>query len=128
MDIFFTDPSDAPVPPNEMRIRSLTAESYPDKRRVKVYLEVTPFQKRPVGEITIQNQRGIQVAVINIIEPMENKMEFTMHLREAEPEGVYTIHATLAYTELIEEEDDSGEVVVSPKTVVIDTSEITIEI
>ena len=42
MDIFFQDPTDIPLPPEEVRIRELTAEPWPDGRRVRVYVELTP--------------------------------------------------------------------------------------
>lgn len=102
MSLFFPDPNDPPLPPQEVRIRRLSAEPWHDRRRVRVYLEVTPFQKRPHGEIRITNERGEEVANLSIIGAMLPKMEFTVHLREAEPHGTYTIHASLYYQEMLE--------------------------
>lgn len=84
MDIFFTDPTDIPLPPGEVRIRQFRAQPRPDGLRVKLYLELTPFLQRPNGEIWVRNALGEELASISIIETMDPKMEFTVHLRGAE--------------------------------------------
>ncbi|MEN8172069.1 MAG: hypothetical protein ABFS03_04235, partial [Chloroflexota bacterium] len=62
MDIFFTDPNDIPLPPDEVHIRKLSAEPWPDKKRVHVNLEISPFQKRPSGEIILTDSDGEEAA------------------------------------------------------------------
>ena len=99
MDIFFQDPSDIPLPPEEVRIRQFRAEPWPDHRRVRVYLEITPFQKRPNGEIKITDATGTEVANLSIIETIDPKMDFTVHLRADVLGGVYTASATVYYYE-----------------------------
>ncbi len=108
MDIFFQDPSDVPLPPDEVRIRQFRAEPWPDQRRVRVFLEITPFQKRPHGEIKIVDGSGEEVATLTIIEALDPKMDFTMHLRGAEPGGRFTASAIVYYYEP-EEQDPGGE-------------------
>ena len=66
---------------------------------MRVYLEVTPFQKRPNGEIIITNAGGDELANISIIETMDPKMEFTLHLRGAELRGPFTVSAYIFYYE-----------------------------
>lgn len=100
MDIFFQDPGDIPLPPDEVRIREFQAEPWPDGRRVRVYLEVTAFQKRPSGEIIIVDEHGDEVANIAIIETIDPKMEFTIHLRSPDRGGEYTAMTTVFYTEI----------------------------
>ncbi len=97
MDIFFTDPTDIPLPPDEVRIRQLVASPWPDGHRVSVALHITPFQKPPSGEINIINAVGDELAIINIIETVDPKMEFTMHLRGAEIIGPLQVNAFLFY-------------------------------
>jgi hypothetical protein len=99
MDIFFTDPSEVPLPPDEVRIRSLRAEPWPDGRRVRVYFEVDPFQKRPNAEIRVLDEEDVELASLNVIETMERKMEFTMHLRRGDPRGRFQVNAVLFYAE-----------------------------
>ncbi len=106
MDIFFSDPTDIPLPPEDVRIRRFEVNPWSDGRRVRVYLEVTPFQKRPNGEISITNFAGDELASISIIETMDPKMEFTLHLRGAELRGPFTISAYIFY---YAEANDSSE-------------------
>lgn len=98
MDIFFQDPSDIPLPPEEVRIRQFSAQPRHDGRRVRVILEITPFQKRPSGEISVRDAQGDEVANLSIIETIDPNMEFTVHLRGPKPAGQYTAAATLFYT------------------------------
>lgn len=104
MDIFFADPTEIPLPPSEVRIRALRAEPYPDARRVRVYLEVDPFQRRPNAEILILDSSGGELANASVIETMNRKMEMTLHLRRAAP-GELTLQAVLYYASLDEAQD-----------------------
>jgi len=97
MDIFFTDPTAIPLPPDKVRIKQLRAEPWQDNRRVRVYLEITPFQQRPNSEIVITDDSGKEVANVSIIETIDPRMEFTMHLRSQETAGEYHLTATLFY-------------------------------
>ena len=135
MDIFFTDPTDIPLPPAEVRIRHLRAEPWPDKRRVRVYLEVTPFQKGPNSEIEIRDADGNEVASLTIIETINPKMEMTIHLRGDAPAGIYTASATVYYYEAEEltasTEDGGGDAPLPPlpsKIKLVDQSETTFQI
>ena len=97
MDIFFQDPSEVPLPPEEVRIRDIFAEPWPDGRRVRVFLEVDPFQKRPSAELVISNDKGEEVAQTSIVEALTRKMELNMHLSEPNPAGTYTLKIILYY-------------------------------
>jgi hypothetical protein len=97
MDIFLQDPTDIPVPPDEVRIRELRAEVLPDQRRVRIYLALTPFQKRPNGEIKVINERGTEVASISIIEAIDPKMQLTIHLPQSESTGEHTLSTVIYY-------------------------------
>ena len=101
MDISFTDPSEVPLPPDEVRIRVLRANPWPDGRRVRVYLEVDPFQQRPNADLVIHDNQGQEVAHAHIIESIDREMEVTMHLRAAAEGGApFTVQATLYYATL----------------------------
>ncbi len=99
MDIHFSDTSEIPLPPQEVRVRQFDASPWQDKRRVQIYLEVTPFQKRPNGEIIVTNAMGEEVANISIIEMIDPKIELTVHLRGAELVGPFTASAWIYYSE-----------------------------
>lgn len=125
-DIFFADPADVPLPPEEVRIRDLSATPWPNGRRVKVYLEVTPFQKRPSGEMLMTNQDGQPVASASIIETIDPKMEVNLHLRTTESSGVYQLSVVLFYLQEIDEEGD--ELIEPSERMIVDEMSITLEI
>jgi len=96
MDFFFPEDNLARAVPEETHITSLNAEPWPDGYRLRVNLEVTPFQKRPYIEITLINADGDEVASTSIVEPLSWKLEFTMHIR-GDLRNPYTLNAKLYY-------------------------------
>ena len=97
MEIFFQDPNEIPLPPEAVRLVDLRADPQPGGKRLKVHLEITPFQKRPSAELTLTDPAGEQVAQASILETMARKLELNLHLRYASPAGKYTLTATLYY-------------------------------
>ncbi len=85
--------------PEETRILSMEATPYTDGKRVRLNLEITPFQVRPHIEILITNAEGEEVASASIIEPMSWKVELTLHLRDGGAHNPYTAEALLFYPE-----------------------------
>ncbi len=96
MDFFFPEDNLTRAVPEETRITSLTAEAWPDGRRLRVNLEITPFQKRPYIEVSLHDADDDEVASTSIVEPLSWKLEFTMHIR-GELRNPYTLHARLYY-------------------------------
>ncbi len=84
--------------PEETRILQLSAQPYPDGYRLRVDMEITPFQKRPSIEVTLYDAEGGEVASTNIVEPLGWKLELTMHIR-SELRNPYTLSAKLYYPE-----------------------------
>ncbi|HLD94898.1 MAG TPA: hypothetical protein VI703_11915 [Anaerolineales bacterium] len=99
-DIFFTDASEAPLPPSEVRIRALDATPRADGVRIDVHLELTPFQRRPNIDVAIADPDGREVSALSVVEAIDNKMDFTMHLRQAKPEGQYSLIVDVFYTDV----------------------------
>lgn len=97
MDIFFQDPTEVPLPPEDVRIRELKPSLWPDGRRVRIYLEVDPFQKRPNIQAAILNQHGDELAEVSIIETLTRKMEFNMHLKQVHPDDQLVVRVVLYY-------------------------------
>lgn len=103
MDAFFLDPNLERFPPEAVRILDLRAEPYPDQRRLRVGLELTPFQKRPEIEIDLTDPEGNPAGSASIIEPMGWKLELTLHVRARSlppPVGVFHLTAALSYPDL----------------------------
>ncbi len=98
MDFFFPEDDLQRMAPEETHITLLTAEPYPDGERVRVNIEITPFQTRPYIEVIVTDAKGDEVATASIVEPMAWKLEFTIHLRGAK-QSPFTIQATLFYPE-----------------------------
>ena len=96
MDFFFPEDNLQRMTPEETRITSLSAEPYPDGYRLRVNIEVTPFQKRPYIEVTLNDADGEEIASSSIVEPLTWKLEFTMHIR-GELKNPYTVEAKLFY-------------------------------
>ena len=129
MDIFFADPSEVPLPPNEVRIRELNVDPWPDGKRLRVYLEVDPFQRRPNADLTLLDQDGQELSSVSIIESMTRKMELVMHLRNA-ASGSCTLQATLYYATLPESTEPGGDPQPEPMLdrQVVDTRQVTFEL
>ena len=130
MDIFFDNPNDPPVQPEEMAIRSLVSKPYEDGRRVRIDFEITPFVEYPNLEIEVHNQAGQLAASLSVVEAVENNMTFTLHLREAQPGGDYTLSMTLFYTDLspLEEEESTIKDILIENKRVVDHKQINFSI
>jgi hypothetical protein len=97
---FVTDPELAPRPRDEIRIEAFAVSPYPDGRRVRIELEMTPFAPvdRPNLEITVRNENGEIVGSLSVIESVQRKLSLTTHLREPQPQGRYEFTAELFYS------------------------------
>lgn len=85
-------------PKDEIRIEELVITPYPDRFRVHIHIQVTPFQERPNLILVAHNQEDRIVSELNIIETMHYDMEFTLHIRNMQdPAGMYTLTADLFY-------------------------------
>lgn len=94
-------PPEDGLPPNEVKITELRVEPWPeDARKVRVHLNLTPFLERPNIEVIIQDPKAQEVASIYIVESIDDRMTFTMHIRSETMEpGTYTLTASLQYPE-----------------------------
>lgn len=90
-----------PLPPEAMRILELKSEPVQDAgpTRLRVYVEVTAFQQRPYLEVTLSDEQDREIASVSIIEPMQRKNVFTMHLRGPQQAGKFWLAARLFYPE-----------------------------
>lgn len=96
-EIEFYEEDHIPQPPDAVKIEALLARVYPDGRRVRLDIRLTPFMERPNIELTITNAEGHEVASLSIIESMHHVFEMTAHLRGPQPRGKHTVRAELFY-------------------------------
>ena len=94
---FFDDPSQAPKAREDVRINRLGLFIYPDKRRVAVGIDMTPFLEGPSLEINIHNNIGEPAASLNVIETNDPNFSLTMHLRDSQPTDQYHLQVVLYF-------------------------------
>lgn len=106
LELFFPElnPADAgniPVPPDEVRFIEIKIEPVLDDGpvRFRVFVETTAFQQRPYIDVTLFNNTGDEIGSVSIIEPMQRKNVFTMHLRGGQKKGAFKLKARLFYPE-----------------------------
>jgi len=101
MEFFINDPNILRYPPADVRLLDLRADADPEKKRLRVALDLTPFQQRPNIELNLTDSEGNEAASASIIEPVGWKLELTLHIRKIGPsDGKYTLAASLSYPEL----------------------------
>ncbi len=111
MEINFFEQDGVPQPRHKIKIERLAVSPYPDGWRVRINVDVTPFQERPNLELTIRAADGRTIAQLSIIETMHRTMEFTVHLRGvSNPAGDYICHADLYYDEASAAPQDQAEI------------------
>lgn len=107
MDIFFQNPDDKRLPPEQVRLLVLRAEPWPDAQRVKVHIEITPFETPPSLEVNLTDASGNEAARTSILETMAQRLEINLHLRQPAPTGeTYTLSVLLYYQKPAAEGED----------------------
>lgn len=100
MTINFFETGEIPQPKDKVKIEHLAVEVQPDRWRIRVIINVTPFMVRPNLAVALLRDapEPFVVADMTIIETMHNKMEFTLHVRGVpDPAGQYILKARLYY-------------------------------
>ena len=97
MEFFFPEDNLHRTAPEETKILSLTAEPYPDGQRVRVNIEMSPFEQRPHLEVTLTDSENKEISTASFVEPMAWKLEFTLHVRTEPADGPLDLVARLYY-------------------------------
>ena len=101
MEFFINDPNIVRYPPAEIHLLDLRTNSDPDGKRLRVALDLTPFQQRLNLELDLKDSAGNEVASASIIEPVGWKLDLTLHIRKTGSiNGKYTLSASLSYPKL----------------------------
>ena len=94
---FFAE-HEAPQPKEAVRILSARAAPYPDRQRLRVAVELTPFLERPNLLLLVHNEDDELIGEASVIATMHAAMEFTLHLRHrGEPAGAHSLTVELFY-------------------------------
>jgi hypothetical protein len=101
MQFFINNSGVERLPSADVRFLNLEAIPDPDFKRLKINLELTPFQQRPEIELTLNDSNGVEVASASIIEPVNWKLELNLHIRKNSTKVQrYTLNTILLYPEL----------------------------
>lgn len=93
-------PDENALPPEQVRITTLNVEPWPEGHKVRVLMEITPFQKPPNIEAIIYDDDGNEITSAHIIENIDFRLVFTMHLRAKPPKPQLHLVARVHYLEL----------------------------
>ena len=116
------NPTLTPPPQDDIKILALDAEPYPDGRRVRVKLVLSPFLQGPNAEINLSNHDDELLASINIVNIFIPENEFTLHIPENKSlPGSYTVNVEVFYIEEGEIEQD-GETQFNMKKSLVDST------
>ena len=99
-------------PNDDVSIIDLTADPYPDKRRVKVYFRLSFFQQPPNAAISLYGKGDEPLAYVNIVSIFNPENEVTLHIPGSRVQkGAYRVVLTLFdLKEREAREDEKGEV------------------
>jgi hypothetical protein len=97
VDLHLVDPEQIPVPPEQVRALQARAEPFPDRRRVKVSVSLTPFLERPDVELRIVDDAGVILAEASVIECTDSDFALTLHLRPPPASGHARLEVTVQY-------------------------------
>ncbi|WP_299027650.1 hypothetical protein [uncultured Thermanaerothrix sp.] len=87
-------------PPAQVRFKSVRVEPWPDGRKVRVLMEIIPFQQPPNIEVSLSDSEGHEITSAHIIENVDYRLVITLHLRSAIPISEYHLTARLTYPDL----------------------------
>lgn len=125
MSIFFQDPGEVRLPPEEVRLKSLRAAPSSSVGRVRIQIELTPFKERPNIDVSIHHPGGEEVARTTVLENMLPRVELTMHIRDFEAGLEYRVKTRVYYQKLPPASVESEDIQL-PDPQVVDEREMTI--
>lgn len=100
MQLPLVDPAEMPLPPEEVRIQSLDVTPYPDGRRMKIEVKLTPFQMSPDIDIIARDTDGKELASTSVIGSDNSDMVLTMHFKAENIPLQIAIRATVNYADV----------------------------
>jgi hypothetical protein len=102
MGFFQIDPNVERMLPADTRLLNVRAELYSDGKRLKVGLDLTPFQQKPYLDLVLTDSSGEIITTTSIIEPVNWNLELNLHIRKSSTSdnGVYKLTVVISYPDL----------------------------
>lgn len=97
MDIEFFESDHLPKASHEVKVEDVSAEPYPDGRRVRVMVRVTAFLEQPNLTISASDSAGHELGESEILGAMTKVNSLVLHLRGPRPEGDVTVKVALYF-------------------------------
>jgi hypothetical protein len=102
MGFFQIDPNVERMLPADTRLLNVRAELYSDGKRLKVGLDLTPFQQKPYLDLVLTDASGEIITTTSIVEPVNWNLELNLHIRKSSTSdnGVYKLTVVISYPDL----------------------------
>ena len=100
MFIQIEDPSDLPRPPEEVSVRAIQVDPYPDGQRLRVTIDLTPFLEAPDLVLRVLDANETELAEVSIIGAHQPTLGLTVHLKKQTQQYPYSLDASVRYEEL----------------------------
>jgi hypothetical protein len=102
MGFFQIDPNVERMLPADTRLLNVRAELYSNGKRLKVGLDLTPFQQKPYLDLVLTDSSGEIITTTSIIEPVNWNLELNLHIRKSSTSdnGVYKLTVVISYPDL----------------------------
>lgn len=108
------DPPEDACQPADVRFQEVKVEPWPDGKRVRVHIVLTPFLNRPDLSASVLDDQGNEICSAEIIQTMDDRMVFTLHLRGESLSGRYTLQINVSYEEIGQVDQRSLEFEIQP--------------
>jgi len=100
MELPLVDPTEPPRSPEQTRLREVQVEPYPDGSRLRLHVQLTPFERRPDVDITVFNEEGEEIASTIVVQAFLPVLSLTMHLPPGAGSRECSARLLLRYPEL----------------------------
>ncbi|MCX8025623.1 MAG: hypothetical protein N3A60_10505 [Thermanaerothrix sp.] len=110
-------PDPEALPPAQVRFKNIRVEPWPEGNKIRVLMELTPFQVPPNLEVIITDTQGQEITSTHIIENVDYRLVITLHLRRPAESLHYYLTARLIYPDLgnVDEQNLPFELPLSPQ-------------
>ena len=108
------DPPEDACQPADVRFQEVKVEPWPDGKKVRVHVVLTPFIKRPDLSTKILDETGDEVCSADIIQTMDDRMVFTLHLRGETLSTRFTLQINISYEDIGQVDQRSLEFEIQP--------------